>query len=334
MHGRFTWYELYTTDMVAAKKFYPPITGWGVQRWDQSTADNPYEMWTAGGAPFAGLMPLTDEMKAMGAPPHWLSYIEVKNAGETLAKAAGLGAKTVFGPETVPNVGVLAVLADPQGAIIAILQPAMPSDGFDGNPVLGKPSWHELMTTDYKAAYNFYNAVFGFQKLEEMDMGGGMMYLTFSAGTGKKAAGGMFNRMAEMGDIPPNWLVYTNVRDAKGAVGAITRGGGTVINGPMEVPGGDWIVAFMDPQGGAHAVHAVAAKAVANVPKKAAKAKKKLKARAKATRKKIGATMKKAGKKAKKAGKKAMKAAKKAQKAAKKAIKKALKKAKKKAKKR
>ena len=310
MHGRFTWYELYTTDLPAAKRFYPPVTGWGVQRWDQSTADNPYEMWTAGGEPFAGLMPLTDEMKAMGAPPHWLPYVEVKNAAESLARATGLGAKVVWGPETIPQVGVLAVMADPQGAIIAILQPVMASEGFDGTPVLGKPSWHELLTTDYEAAFKFYSAVFGWTKLEAMDVGGGMMYQMFSAGTGNKPAGGMYNRGGPMAKVPPNWMLYMSVRDARSAVGAINRGGGKVINGPMQPPGGDWIVMATDPQGVAFAVHSLTAKAA---PAKAAKTAAKKKAK-KAKPKKAAKKEKKAKKAAKKAKKKAKKAAKKAKK--------------------
>ncbi|MEK7401173.1 MAG: VOC family protein [Gemmatimonadota bacterium] len=319
MHGRFSWYELYTTDTEAAKRFYLPITGWGVQRWDQSSADNPYEMWTAAGAPFAGLMPLTDEMKAMGAPPHWLAYVEVKNADETLKRATGLGAKVVWGPETIPQVGVLAIMADPQGAIIAILQPVMASEGFDGTPVLGKPSWHELLTTDYEAAFKFYSAVFGWTKLDAMDVGGGMMYQMFSAGTGTKPAGGMYNRAGPMAKVPPNWLLYMNVRDARGAVGAINRGGGKVINGPMQPPGGDWIVMAMDPQGVAFAVHSLAAKAAPAKPtKKAAKKKAAQKKVAKAKPKKSAKKDKKAKKAAKKARKKAKRAAKKAKKKAKK----------------
>ena len=316
MHGRFTWYELYTTDVAAAKRYYPAITGWGVERWGESESDDPYEMWTAGGVPFAGLMALTPDMKATGAPPHWLSYVEVTSADETIKKAIGMGAKVAAGPETVPTVGVLAVLTDPQDAVFAILQSENPSQGFDGTASLGKPSWHELMTTDYKAAFAFYSALFGWTKISEADVGGGMTYMEFGAHSGTKAVGGMFNRGGPMANVPPNWLVYTNVRDAKGSVGAITRGGGTVINGPMEVPGGTWITAFTDPQGVAHAVH--------SVPEKAAAAAKP--AKAKATAKKPSKAKPKSKKKDKKKDKKAKRKARKEKKKAKKAARKAKKK--------
>ncbi|WP_254453490.1 hypothetical protein [Siccirubricoccus sp. G192] len=47
----------------------------------------------------------------------------------------------------------------------------------------------------------------------------------------------------------PFWLYYFRVGDIDAAVGRVTGGGGQVLNGPMEVPGGDWIIQGMDPQG-------------------------------------------------------------------------------------
>ena len=50
------------------------------------------------------------------------------------------------------------------------------------------------------------------------------------------------------------------VSDADKAVDKIKAGGGTVIHGPMEVPGGDRIAMAMDPAGAAFSVHSLAAK--------------------------------------------------------------------------
>jgi hypothetical protein len=47
----------------------------------------------------------------------------------------------------------------------------------------------------------------------------------------------------------PFWLYYVGVPAIDPAVETITTGGGRVINGPMEVPGGAWIVQGIDPQG-------------------------------------------------------------------------------------
>jgi predicted enzyme related to lactoylglutathione lyase len=56
--------------------------------------------------------------------------------------------------------------------------------------------------------------------------------------------------------VPPNWQIYFRVPDITSAVERITANGGRILNGPMEVPGGDWVVNAMDPQGAAFALHA------------------------------------------------------------------------------
>jgi len=272
MHGQFTWYELLTSDPTGAQRFYPAVTGWGVQDWDQATADNPYRMWTAGGVPMAGLMPLTSEQRAMGAVPSWMAYIDVDNAQETVRKATQLGAKVLFGPGSAPGVGTFAGLADPEGAVFAILQPERRSPGFDGVPKAGRFSWHELLTTDMDAAWNFYSQLFNWKKMDAMDMGEAGRYQMY--GQNGRMYGGMFNRSGRMANVAPAWFCYVNVPDAQRARDAAVRAGARVIFDIMEVPGGDKVAMFADPQGAMFAVHqvsAASAKAKAGTAKKAAK---------------------------------------------------------------
>ena len=47
----------------------------------------------------------------------------------------------------------------------------------------------------------------------------------------------------------PHWLYYINVDAVDAAIARVSEAGGKVINGPMEVPGGSWIVQCLDPQG-------------------------------------------------------------------------------------
>ena len=68
----------------------------------------------------------------------------------------------------------------------------------------------------------------------------------------------MFNKPAEMPGGPA-WLGYVRVKDVNQTVKKVKSARGTLINGPMEVPGGDWIAQFVDPYGAMFAVHAVAA---------------------------------------------------------------------------
>ncbi len=118
---------------------------------------------------------------------------------------------------------------------------------------IGEASWHELMTTDAEAALRFYREVFGWQPIEPHDMGPAGKYYMFNRPHG--AIGGMMNKPPEMAQVPSNWQIYFRVPDINAAADRIKANGGQILNGPMEVPGGDWIVNAMDPQGAAFALH-------------------------------------------------------------------------------
>lgn len=255
MHGQFIWYELTTPDVDAAKKFYPRFTDWGTQPFD-----NDYTMWTTGGVPMAGIFRLTDEMRQQGVPPNWMPYVESRDVDETARKAASLGGQIVAGPGDIPNVGRYAVVQDPQGAMFGVYKSINQSRAWDGTPVLGRFSWHELMTTDAAKAFDFYSALFGWEKTSEMDMGGGEMYTMY--GTQGQMYGGIFNRPPEMAGMHPFWLVYIHVKDVGEAVSRATKAGATVQRPRMDVPGGT-IAILGDPQGAGFALHDVSAQAPA-----------------------------------------------------------------------
>ncbi len=247
MHGQFVWYELTTPDVDAARKFYPPITGWGTQQFDKD-----YTMWTSGGAPFAGIFKLGPEQREQGIPPNWMPYIEAGKVDDTARKVTSLGGTVVVPPADIPGTGRFAVVRDPQGATFGIYKSNTASRAWDGTPTLGRFSWHELMTTDYKKAFDFYRQLFGWEKTGEMDMGGGNPY--FMYGMKGTMYGGMFTRPPEMAGMSPFWMVYVNVKDVKKAVDIASKAGAYVRQPPMEVPGG--MIAIMgDPQGAAFAVH-------------------------------------------------------------------------------
>lgn len=247
--GRFVWYELMTTDTEAAKGFYRHVTGWGVQAYK----DGGYQMWTSGGASLGGLMTLPEDAKKMGAPPHWLAYVGVDDVDASTKQATELGGQVFVPPQDIPEIGRFSIIADPQGAVIALFksEQAMPLPEGPAKP--GRFSWHELVTSDAGAAWSFYSALFGWEKTEAMDMGGGNMYQMY--GTGGVTLGGIFTKPPEM-PAPPHWLYYVHVPDINEALAAVKANGGQVLSGPMEVPGGDLVAQCMDPQGAAFALHA------------------------------------------------------------------------------
>ncbi|MEM7051447.1 MAG: VOC family protein [Acidobacteriota bacterium] len=251
--GRFVWYDLITPDTEAAKAFYGAIVGWGTMQWD-GPAD--YSMWTRGEMPMGGVVGLSKEELDGGMPPHWVAYIATPDVDATAARCKELGGQVLHGPEDIPNTGRFALLLDPQGAKFAAYTPAAEAGGHDGPPELGEFSWHELMTSDYEGAMAFYSDLFGWQKLDAMDMGEAGIYQLY--GRTEMPLGGAMNLTPEM-PMPPSWLHYARVEDINVAVDKVKELGGQIVVGPIEVPGGDWVVQASDPQGAMFALHQVGA---------------------------------------------------------------------------
>jgi Predicted enzyme related to lactoylglutathione lyase len=187
-------------------------------------------------------------------PPFWAMYLGVPNLDEAVANLKRLGGSTLSEVITIPTIGRMQMLKDPQGAAFYIIQPEPRDNPPDKDPEVGEPSWIELMTTDAPAAMNFYQQMFGWQPSEAMDMGPDGQYQMFNRGP--RMIGGMMNKPAQLAQAPPFWSIYFRVADINAAVERIKANGGTILHGPTEVPGGDWIVNGRDPQGAAFALHA------------------------------------------------------------------------------
>ena len=189
--GRFVWFDLHTTEPALAPGFYTRVTGWETMPWQGAEG---YTMWTREGAPLGGVGKLD---KNGGQGPHWLGYVSTPNVDETVKQAVNLGARTLKPPTDIPTVGRFAILADPHGAVFAVFTALNETPGHEGEPQLREFSWHELATHDYPAAFRFYERLFGWEKLEAMDMGEGVgVYQMF--GRNGVMLGGMFNSAPQM----------------------------------------------------------------------------------------------------------------------------------------
>jgi uncharacterized protein len=242
MPNNFFWYDLATSDVDAARKFYCEVVGWTYQ--DNSQGGQSYGVFQVGNAGVAGLMPYPEGM----APPNpvWNGYIAVDDVDAAAAKIKSAGGTIHRGPMEVAGVIRFAVVSDPQGAVFLIakglearLMPQLPA----GKP--GTIGWRELFAADWEKDFDFYEKQFGWTKTEAHNMGHGL-YQLFAAGDG--AIGGMMNKMPEM--PRPWWNYYITVEAIDAAKNRVEKAGGNVVMGPMEVPGGQWILQARDPQGG------------------------------------------------------------------------------------
>jgi predicted enzyme related to lactoylglutathione lyase len=240
--GRFVWYELLTTDLAAAAAFYGKVVGWDVK--DASTRELPYTVLTAGDVPVGGLMDIPEEGRRLGATPRWVGYIAVDDMDAAAAQITRLGGAVLL-PQTDTNIGRVSVVADPQKATFALVTRLTYGQqrpgGLDAPARVG---WHELLAEDRNKIFDFYGKLFGWQKANsETDPAD--LYQLFSVGG--QTIGGMLTKLPTV--YQPCWLYYFNVDDIGAAANRVTTGGGHILQDPIELPDGCWIMRCADPQG-------------------------------------------------------------------------------------
>ncbi|MFC6345241.1 VOC family protein, partial [Nocardioides hankookensis] len=151
--GRPIWIELFTHDPDTAIAFYGELLGWTVV--DPGPEFGGYQLFQRDGAPVAGLMGNPED-----APGTWTVYLESNNAADTADMARANGGEVVAEPMAVGELGTMAVVTDPGGALVGIWEPGE-HPGFAARGEVGAPGWFEVLSDDYDAAVPFYEAVFG-----------------------------------------------------------------------------------------------------------------------------------------------------------------------------
>lgn len=241
--GTFCWVELGTSDAAAAKKFYGGLFGWRAEDVPGSP-DVAYTLLKLDGKDVAGLYGLTAEMKKLGVPPHWLSYVAVENTDASTKKAASLGAKIAKEPFDVMDVGRMALLQDPTGAMFALWQ-AKSHVGVGKVQEPGSLAWNELLTKDTKAASAFYTGLFGWGT-RPVPMAEGSTYTVFTKGEAQ--TGGMMEIGKDWGSVPPNWVVYFAVQDCDASAQKAKTLGAEVLMPPTDIPNVGRFAMLQDPQ--------------------------------------------------------------------------------------
>jgi predicted enzyme related to lactoylglutathione lyase len=116
-HGAFSWFELMTSDVDGAKKFYANLFGWATEA--MPMGDMNYTIVKVGEEGLGGIMATPPQ--AAGSPPNWGVYVTVNDVDATARKAEELGGKIIVPPTDIPTVGRFCVLQDPQGATISAI---------------------------------------------------------------------------------------------------------------------------------------------------------------------------------------------------------------------
>jgi hypothetical protein len=247
--GAYIWYELMSPDPEGSKAFYDAVVGWNIS--EGEAAYNGYRMIGRSDGGFAGgVLPLTAEMQQHGARPTWLGYIYVDDVDQKAAAIEQAGGKALMPATDIPNVGRIAMVADPQGAPFYIMKPIPPANDPNAQSDVFSPdseqrvSWNELSTSDPVAARKFYVDQFGWGTDEFMDMGE-MGEYRFIERDGSRIGA----LCGVMQGQHPKWRYYIRVPSIAKAKATAEAKGGSIRMGPHQVPTGDWIIIGADPQG-------------------------------------------------------------------------------------
>ncbi|HEX8063314.1 MAG TPA: VOC family protein [Allosphingosinicella sp.] len=242
-HGSFVWYELLTTDPDAAAAFYGDVIGWTAAGAGQPGVD--YRIFSAEKSPVAGHMKLPDGAAGMGMRAGWLGYIGVEDVDSAVADILESGGTVQMPAMDMEGIGRMALVSDPQGVPFYVMRGESGKASTAFSPTkAGHCRWNELSTPDQDGALVFYTGRFGWEQGDVMPMGemGGYQFINHE--------GGMIGAMmtAPPGR-PAGWNFAFGVPSIDSAAERIPAGGGTIHHGPVEVPGGDWVIMASDPQG-------------------------------------------------------------------------------------
>jgi predicted enzyme related to lactoylglutathione lyase len=234
--GTFSWVDLNTDDIEASKAFYADLLGWTYQ--DIPIGDgNHYSMAQVDGHNVAAITPMPPGMEAT----HWNCYVTVEDADGTAARAKELGGTVMGEVFDVFDAGRMAIVQDPQGAVLMVWQPrANIGAGLVNAP--GALCWNDLIAPDVEASAAFYRELFGWTIEETPGAEGAYWSIT----NGGRLNGGV---MPAPPDGHPVWNLYFAVEDCDAAVARAGELGGELLVKPRSLPNGGRFAVVRDPQG-------------------------------------------------------------------------------------
>ena len=238
--GEFCWINIITPGHAEAREFFSKLFGWTYM----DLPDMGGGIIKADGHDVGGMWDMASPNMPPGTQPVIGVMVKVDNADDMAEKVRSLGG-TAQPPMDIMTNGRMVACTDPTGAMFdlwqGIDQPGTDSDTFKH----GVPSWSELLTTDTKAAENFYKSLFGWTSSEQ-DMGH-MKYTTFKLGDAYAA--GMMQYTPEMGDMPQGWSTYVTVNDVDKSAEQASGLGATVFMPAMDIPTVGRMAGLVSPQG-------------------------------------------------------------------------------------
>lgn len=223
--GQFVWYDLITSNVEGAKKFYGGLFGWEFE--GAGKDDTTYQIIKADGTPIGGII-YSEKAKEINGE-QWLSYLSVPDVNRAVSITKKHGGRVLVEAFEFEARGRTAVVTDPQGALVVLFK------SYGGDPPRQAPEeklnhvwiWTELFTNDTEAAAVYYEEIADYST-EKYDSGVNVPYYVFMKA--EKGYAGMLTIPWE--NVKPNWLPYIKVKDPEALVKKVEPLGGMVILAP------------------------------------------------------------------------------------------------------
>jgi predicted enzyme related to lactoylglutathione lyase len=234
-YGSINWVDLSTPDVAASVAFYGELLGW---RFSTSTTPmGEYTVAKVGEREVAGLM--EQDPTLSDSPPVWTLFFYVEDLDATLVKVKAAGGTVLEAPFDIPDGPRICVVADPTGAMLALLAGGVRPEGEYLFTSPGAVCWFELLTDDIATAEAFYTSVFGWIG-SILDVGT-RGYTMFTIG-GEDVAGMKPLPDDAAASNVPHWITYFAVADCAAAERSAIELGGNVLRPAAGKPEGSYSI--------------------------------------------------------------------------------------------
>lgn len=247
-NGAPCWADLWTSDVEGSRHFYGTLFGWEAEAPEPEFGG--YFSFLRNGKQIAGAMGDMGHEGGdffMRANDTWKVYFAVDDIEATVAAVRNAGGVVLSEPMAVADLGIQAVLEDPNGATFGLWQ-AGTHLGFSVLDEPGAPSWFELHTANHAVAVAFYREVLGLG----IDLVGDTDEFRYAMLNGPSDCGQVGGIMDATSWLPegtgPYWTTYWHTDDATATQEQVMALGGSVIAPAEDTPYGR-LATVADPQG-------------------------------------------------------------------------------------
>lgn len=238
--GKIVWHDLLTEDPAAARRFYAELFGWSFRDVGLGRGQT-YTVIEHEGRVIGGLVDARGISREANVS-QWVPVLSIAEMDAAMAALDAAGGKVFQAPVEIPQRGRLAVVADPQGALLTLLEPRE-GDPPDRPARPGDWLWSEIWSSDPEATLAFYQSLVSAYRVERVAENSEYRFL--SAGGIPRV--GVVRKPVER--IADTWMAYVNVADPAATVAAAERLGGEILLPVRDDPRGGEVAILNDPAG-------------------------------------------------------------------------------------